>query len=100
VHNARALVNDYRELDEDLWSRFNRDAGRAGTLWYYRRLAAVLSERLASTGTGAALAGELARTVDVLVNAVETKVGAATMRADADWALEREAHVLALLDAG
>ncbi len=34
LHNARAILNDYRELGEPLWERFN--GGREGTLWYYR----------------------------------------------------------------
>jgi (p)ppGpp synthase/HD superfamily hydrolase len=36
LHNG-ALVSDYRDVGEDLWSRFN--GGRDGTLWYYRALA-------------------------------------------------------------
>ena len=34
LHNARAVLSDYRELGEDLWTRFN--GGKEGTLWYYR----------------------------------------------------------------
>ena len=34
LHNARAVLSDYRLLGEDLWRRFN--GGREGTLWYYR----------------------------------------------------------------
>lgn len=37
LHNARALLADYRQESEKLWGRFN--GGRAGTLWYYRTLA-------------------------------------------------------------
>ncbi len=36
LHNARAILADYREVGEDLWSRFR--GGRGGTLWYYRAL--------------------------------------------------------------
>lgn len=36
LHNARAILRDYRDLGEELWSRFN--GGRDGTLWYYRSL--------------------------------------------------------------
>ena len=36
LHNARAILADYRILGEDLWVRF---AGKKdGTLWYYRSL--------------------------------------------------------------
>jgi GTP pyrophosphokinase len=37
LHNARAILADYRQEGEKLWDRFN--GGRAGTLWYYRTLA-------------------------------------------------------------
>ncbi|NLW49059.1 MAG: phosphohydrolase, partial [Firmicutes bacterium] len=30
------ILIDYREVGESLWSRFN--AGKEGTLWYYRSL--------------------------------------------------------------
>jgi len=34
LHNARAVLSDYRSIGEDLWTRFN--GGKDGTLWYYR----------------------------------------------------------------
>ena len=36
VHNARAILNDYREIGEPIWERFQ--GKREGTLWYYRAL--------------------------------------------------------------
>ena len=36
VHNAGAILADYREIGEELWSRFA--GGKDGTLWYYRAL--------------------------------------------------------------
>ncbi len=36
LHNARAILTDYRNIGDDLWSRFT--AGREGSLWYYRAL--------------------------------------------------------------
>lgn len=36
LHNARAILADYRTQGEALWDRFN--GGREGTLWYYRAL--------------------------------------------------------------
>jgi (p)ppGpp synthase/HD superfamily hydrolase len=36
LHNARAILADYRQLGEAVWRRFN--SGREGTLWYYRAL--------------------------------------------------------------
>jgi len=41
LHNARAVLSDYRLLGEDLWARFN--GGKEGTLWYYRAVVDVLS---------------------------------------------------------
>ena len=36
LHNARAILADYRVIGEALWQRFS--GGRDGTLWYYRAL--------------------------------------------------------------
>jgi len=36
LNNVRSILCDYREVGENIWSRFN--GGRAGTLWYYRAL--------------------------------------------------------------
>ena len=36
LHNARAILRDYRRHGEELWSRFT--GGKEGTLWYYRSL--------------------------------------------------------------
>ncbi len=42
LHNARAILADYRELGEALWDRFN--GGEEGTLWYYRSLVEVFHQ--------------------------------------------------------
>jgi (p)ppGpp synthase/HD superfamily hydrolase len=42
LHNAQAILSDYRALGEALWSRFN--GGKAGTLWYHRAMVSALSE--------------------------------------------------------
>ena len=36
LHNARAILADYRILGDELWERFNPDSDQ---LWYYRMLA-------------------------------------------------------------
>jgi hypothetical protein len=36
LHNAQAILRDYRVLGKNLWSKFN--GGRRGTLWYYLSL--------------------------------------------------------------
>jgi (p)ppGpp synthase/HD superfamily hydrolase len=43
LHNARAILNDYREIGEQLWERFN--AERDETLWYYRELSILFARR-------------------------------------------------------
>lgn len=43
LHNARQILEDYREVGDALWERFNRDAD---TPWYYRTLAEVFRQRM------------------------------------------------------
>ena len=43
THNVRAILGDYREHKEALWSRFS--SGR-DTLWYYGALADAFGRRL------------------------------------------------------
>jgi (p)ppGpp synthase/HD superfamily hydrolase len=44
VHNAEAILFDYRVLGEELWRRFN--GGAEGTRWYYKALADVFSQAM------------------------------------------------------
>jgi len=62
VHNARAILADYREVEEELWSRFG--GTRAESLWYYRTLTDLFSRRRPGP-----LAYELRRTVDEIEGA-------------------------------
>jgi (p)ppGpp synthase/HD superfamily hydrolase len=57
VHNARAILFDYRQIGDELWLRFN--GGYAGTIWYYRALANAFADT-----TPGPLSQELVRTVD------------------------------------
>jgi (p)ppGpp synthase/HD superfamily hydrolase len=41
LHNVRAILMDYRQEGESLWSRFT--GGKQGTLWYYRALVKAFS---------------------------------------------------------
>lgn len=43
LHNARAILADYRTLGEALWPRFN--ASKTEILWYYRGLVAAFRAR-------------------------------------------------------
>lgn len=44
LHNARAILRDFRISGDELWDRFNADADEQ--LWYQRSLADVFSRRL------------------------------------------------------
>jgi GTP pyrophosphokinase len=59
LHNARAILTDYRTLGELVWERFT--GGREGSLWYYRTLVGVYR----SLG-GTPFVDELDRTVTEL----------------------------------
>lgn len=45
LHNARTILADMRALGLKVFDRFNKDAGRAGTLWYYRQMVRVFRRR-------------------------------------------------------
>ena len=59
LHNARAILFDYRVVGDALWSRFNE--GPEQQLWYYRSLVEIFRERLPGPTTE-----ELSRAVDQL----------------------------------
>lgn len=69
LHNARAILADYRQHGETLWGRFN--GGRDGTLWYYRALADAFCSVEANP-----LAEELDRTVAELERLAAVEPGA------------------------
>ncbi|MGO9270236.1 MAG: HD domain-containing protein [Terriglobia bacterium] len=60
LHNARAVLADYRVMGDSLWSRFT--GGKEGTLWYYRELVKAYREAAAPAG----LTEELDRVVSEL----------------------------------
>ena len=39
LSNLRALYHDYREIGDELWSRFKAPGGKKDIAWYYRSLA-------------------------------------------------------------
>lgn len=61
LHNARAILSDYRSLGDEVWSRFN--VGKEGQLWYYKELAKVFSSKLPGDGQ----ARELSAAVSTLI---------------------------------
>jgi len=60
LHNARAILSDYREQGERLWGRFN--APKTDQLWLYGRLV----ETFQQTAAPKVLVGELERVVKEL----------------------------------
>jgi len=78
VHNARAILHDYRELRERLWVRFNQDASSADAqLSYYRTLVGAFDE----SGIGS-LARDLRAVVEELESLIREELGP-------DWAPTR-----------
>lgn len=59
LHNARAILADYRAIGEALWSRFS--GGKGGVLWYYRGCVEALRD-----GGPKTLVDELERVVSEL----------------------------------
>src|SRR5262249_18213622 len=69
LHNARAILEDYRAQGEALWPRFN--GGREGTLWYYRALVEAFRKRGASP---------IVEELDRVVTELERLAGTASSR--------------------
>jgi (p)ppGpp synthase/HD superfamily hydrolase len=60
LHNARAILSDYRELGEQLWLRFN--APKNDQLWYYGEFV----KSIRQTAAPKVIVDELERVVDEL----------------------------------
>lgn len=67
LYNARAILDDYREIGPRIWQRFNR--GRGDQIWYFRELLKVFESRPTNR-----IVHELKRSVDDLdaISAAET----------------------------
>ncbi|HEY9268545.1 MAG TPA: HD domain-containing protein [Methylotenera sp.] len=61
LHNARAILADYREIGDALWDRFNRK-DKKEHLWYYRKL----TEAFIKTNTAPRIVEELNRVVSAI----------------------------------
>jgi (p)ppGpp synthase/HD superfamily hydrolase len=71
LHNARAILSDYRDLGDKLWSRFT--GSREGTLWYYGALVKAFREGEQTDGLRR-LVDELERVVNELEMLAKPKV--------------------------
>ena len=67
LHNARAILGDYRRMGDDLWERFTE--GREEQLWFYRGLVTAL-RKADYGGQSRALVDQL----DEVVTALEREV--------------------------
>jgi (p)ppGpp synthase/HD superfamily hydrolase len=67
LHNAVSILADYREIKKKVWSRFNKEAGKAGTIGYYRGLVTAYQR----TGHHPKLVREL----DAVVAQIEDETG-------------------------
>jgi GTP pyrophosphokinase len=66
LHNARAILLDYRTHGEDVWTRF-RSGGGPAVLWYYRELhRAFDARRDALPRTALPALDELGRTIETI----------------------------------
>jgi len=61
LHNARAILADYREIGDALWERFNMK-DKKEHLWYYRKL----NEAFKKTNTAPKIVEELNRVVSAI----------------------------------
>lgn len=72
LHNARAVLKDFRADGVNIFDRFNREAGVAGTIGYYCGLVAAFRLRAPQLADSRLipLIAELARTVSVIEHEV------------------------------
>jgi (p)ppGpp synthase/HD superfamily hydrolase len=59
LHNARAILGDYRSNGDEVWRRFSREASKADHLNYYRTLVTIFRQ----TAAPVAMVNELDRVV-------------------------------------
>jgi hypothetical protein len=65
LHNARALLRDFRDVGDQLWKRFNQQDPQQH-LWYYRSPLEVYSERIDNW-----MVDELGEAIDGLERAID-----------------------------
>jgi uracil-DNA glycosylase len=69
LHNVRAILTDYKQIGDKLWSRFN--AGKEDQLWYFRNLVSGFRQ----AGVQSQMLEEFARSVTELEQLAGPKTG-------------------------
>jgi (p)ppGpp synthase/HD superfamily hydrolase len=72
LHNVRSIVRDFRVLHDAIWRRFSPEAGKAGTIGYYRGLVTAFRRRQLD---GTAQFPRLVDELDLEVTTLETLAG-------------------------
>lgn len=85
--NVRSLLVEYRRGGDEIFAKFR--TGRAGTLWYYRRIAELLPSRLREASDHPTL-DDLGRELATSVDALLAAIGPDTVAADWELALAEE----------
>lgn len=86
LHNARAILSDYRRVGDDLWLRFNTKSGE-DQVWYYRSLADIFLSRLPG-----ALSRELDHVVSELEWLVATGFDGAALKKPLVWTQSSDSY--------
>ncbi len=73
LHNAGAILRDFRTHGAAVWLRFNKEAGEAGTVGYYRGLVTAYRQRAAALSDARLM--PLIDELDVVVSTLEREVG-------------------------
>ena len=72
LHNVRSIVRDYRVLHDAVWKRFSPEAGKPGTIGYYRGLVTAFRRRQED---GTSQFPRLVDELDLEVTTLETLAG-------------------------
>jgi len=76
LYNVRTIAADFRTSGDAVFGRFSRDAGKAGTIGYYRGLVTAYDARLrALESPRIERLRTLARELDLVVSALEQEAG-------------------------
>jgi GTP pyrophosphokinase len=76
LQNARAVLTDFRSVGDAVFERFNPDAGKAGTIGYYRGLVNAFTARCRALAVPPSAGHHhLLRELDTVVSTLERETG-------------------------